>query len=269
MKMDDMMFNSPLFTLIQVLIIFVIFYVATICVKWVYNKLKSNPHFKDSRFLNLTEYLPEEEANTITQVFYLVMIIVFVTNIIYLFFAWRDNSLNLLLLDIFVSIFLAVNDDVNFSKKLLLFALLPFGSLGYLLFGNSWISLLDVVHAFAFIYFIKVYYQKFVEFTETNSLGITIMLLFIIVFISFLVTMIVENKTPIDSLVMVSNAFTSNGYSVLGKTGLGKLNAIVLVWSGFILSGVGTATLAVSIVMRHTDEKFDKLEELIKKNNKD
>ena len=80
--------------------------------------------------------------------------------------------------------------------------------------------------------------------------------------------MLVEGKTPIDSLVMVSNAFTSNGYAVLGKTGLGKIDSLILVWGGFFLSGVGTATLAVGIVMRKTDEKFDRLEELIKKNKK-
>ena len=72
----------------------------------------------------------------------------------------------------------------------------------------------------------------------------------------------------ISSMIMSSNAFTSNGYAVLGNSVPGKLDSLVLAWGGFILSGVGTATLAVGIVMRKTDEKFDKLEELIKKNKK-
>ena len=65
---------------------------------------------------------------------------------------------------------------------------------------------------------------------------------------------------------MVSNAFTSNGYAVLGDSVPGKLNSIVLVWSGFIISGVGTATLTAAILTRTYHNKFeeydDKLEEL-------
>ena len=81
-------------------------------------------------------------------------------------------------------------------------------------------------------------------------------------------TMLVENVSPLDALVMVSNAFTSNGYADLGNSSVGKLNSLILVWSGFILSGVATATLAVAIVMKHVNEDFDRLEELVKKNKK-
>ena len=66
---------------------------------------------------------------------------------------------------------------------------------------------------------------------------------------------------------MVSNAFTSNGYAVLGDSPIGKLNSLFLVWGGYILSGVGTATLATALVSRHFNKKFKELEELIKSNN--
>ena len=65
----------------------------------------------------------------------------------------------------------------------------------------------------------------------------------------------------LDALVMVSNAFTSNGYAVLGTTTIGKLNSLFLVWGGYILSGVGTATLATALVSRHFNKKFEKMEE--------
>ena len=75
---------------------------------------------------------------------------------------------------------------------------------------------------------------------------------------------------------MVSNAFTSNGYAVLGHTIPGKINSLVLVWGGYLLSGVGTATLTGAILMAHfnrrlddVNEKLDNLEELIKKNNEE
>ena len=82
-------------------------------------------------------------------------------------------------------------------------------------------------------------------------------------------TIVVEGVASFDSIAMVSNAFTSNGYAILGKSGLGKVNAIFLVWSGFILSGVGTATLTVAIVMSQVNSKFDHLEDLVRKNKKD
>ena len=100
-------------------------------------------------------------------------------------------------------------------------------------------------------------------------MGIAIILLFLIVFFSFLATQVAEGANALDSLVMVSNAFTSNGYAVLGSSIAGKLDAIVLVWAGYILSGVGTATLTAAILTRHFNSKFEELEELIKKNNEE
>ena len=71
---------------------------------------------------------------------------------------------------------------------------------------------------------------------------------------------------------MVSNAFTSNGYAILGSSIIGKINEIFLVWSGYLLSGVGTATLTAAILKRHFDikdkelnDKIDKLDNKIEK----
>ena len=80
-------------------------------------------------------------------------------------------------------------------------------------------------------------------------------------------TQFTENVNALDSLVMVSNAFTSNGYAVLGHTIAGKINSIILVWSGYLLSGVGTATLAAGILIRHFNNKVENLEEEVRKNN--
>ena len=66
---------------------------------------------------------------------------------------------------------------------------------------------------------------------------------------------------------MVSNAFTSNGYAVLGDSPIGKLNSLFLVWGGYILSGVGTATLTTALLSRHFNKRFEELEEMIKNNN--
>ena len=255
---------------VALFIIFMIFAVMVFIAKFASAKFKASELFKSSRFFNPQEYLPEEELSTIKQVLYLVMIVIIVMNMLYLFFGWRDDSFNLLVFDIIVSLYLAVNTDISSVKnKLILFLLIPFGSIAQLVDPTSWIAFFDLLHVFVFAYFAEQYYRRFLEYTQDNSLGITIMLLFLIVFISFFVTMVVEVVSPIDAIEMVSNAFTSNGYAILGKSGLGKVNAIFLVWSGFILSGVGTATLTVAIVMSHVNSKFDHLEDLVRKNKKD
>ena len=112
-------------------------------------------------------------------------------------------------------------------------------------------GLIDFIHIPVFIYFIKVYYDKFSDYTESHGLSLTIILLFVIVFISFLVTQLVEGVNPLDSMVMVSNAFTSNGYAILGHSIPGKINSIFLVWGGYIISGTATASLTAAILLRH------------------
>ena len=247
-----------------------IFIVMAYVGKFIYGKIKSSSTLKDSKFLNIEEYLPEEESTTIKQVFYLIMILIFVVNMIYIILGLREVSLNLLLLDIIVSLYVIINGDISFSKNKLAYCLvIPLASMSHLIFNNNFITFMDGFHIFVFLYLIKIYYQKFIEYTETNSLRITILFLFGIVFVSFFITMIVERTTPLNALVMVSNAFTSNGYSVLGHSKFGKINALILVWSGFLLSGVGTATLAVAIVMKYANDKFDHLEEKVKKIKKD
>jgi hypothetical protein len=64
---------------------------------------------------------------------------------------------------------------------------------------------------------------------------------------------------------MVSNAFTSNSFDASGKNVIGKLNSLVLAWSGFILSGVGTATLTVSIVNEYVNRQFAEIKDLARK----
>ena len=140
-----------------------------------------------------------------------------------------------------------------------------------------------VFHLIGFLYVIKTYISKFNQYTESNGLGISILLLIGIVFFSFIFTPLTEGVDLLDALVMVSNAFTSNGYAVLGSSVVGKINSIFLVWGGYLLSGVGTATLTAAILKKHhdvknkelhdkiddLDKKIDNLEGLLKKNNDD
>ena len=223
-----------------------------------------------NKVFNPREYFPEEEIHSLRQVFYLIMMAACFINILYSLVFVSTDVIYLVIFDILLSLFVAIRlDRSTLKNKILIFLLVPYGSLTYLLFGNTLVGFLDFLHVPIFIYIIKLYYDKFREYTESNGLGIAIILLFLIVFISFLATQIAEGANALDSLVMVSNAFTSNGYAVLGNSIAGKLDAIVLVWAGYILSGVGTATLTAAILTRHFNSKFEELEELIKKNNEE
>lgn len=258
---------SLLFVLAQIVLAIIIFAVIFFIGKVVVKYLINNTTLKNSALFNIREYFPEEEIPALRQVYYLSMILIFTVTMMYILSSWGPETVNIAYIDIILSCFLATKIKPDSLKhKLMLVALVPFGSINFLIFGMTFVNLVDIIHAPMYLYFVKMYYQKFVEYTETNSLGITIILLYSIIFISFIVTMIVEKVSPLNSLVMVSNAFTSNGYSILGSSGWGKINALILVWSGFLLSGVGTATLTVAIVMKHVDKEFDRLEKLVKRN---
>ena len=249
----DGVFGTILELILEVIIFFIMVGIGIFIYKWV--KVGS------VKLFNNREVLPEDEIHTFKQVFYLIIMSLAFVDIIYSLIQGKV-IIYIVIFDIVLSVFLAINLDKSSLKgKLILLLLVPFESLNLLMFNVPLIRFVDIIHILVFAYFVKVYYDKFRQYTESNSLGITILILYVIVFVSFIVTQIVEGVNPLDSLVMVSNAFTSNGYSVLGSSIGGKLNAIVLVWGGYILSGVGTATLAATILMKHFNHKFRDMEE--------
>lgn len=242
----------------------------------------------NSKIFNPKEFFPEEEVHTLTQLAYLALMSACFINVMYTLIYVNVDSIYFALADITLSLFIAVTMDKSTTpRKLFLLLVVPYGALSYLLFNNPLVGFLDLIHVLVFICFIKHYYDRFMEYTQSNALGIAIVLVFSIIFVSFIITSFVEPGSPLDSIVMVSSAFTSNGYVVLGNSDAGKLNGLILVWAGFIISGVGTATLTAAILTRRfnkkikdydrefeslnnnfeeIDSRFDELENLIKKN---
>ena len=256
-----------LFVFLGVLVFLGLYYLSLYLLRY----LKKNRH---NRLLNSAEYLPEEETQTLKQVFFLIILTICFVDIIYSLVFWpsADFYFHFIFYDIIVSLIacLAIKKETPMEKIIMIF-LIPISSFAHFAFDEPLILLLIllVIHFIGLIYVIKLYYGKFIHYTESNGLGISILLLFGLVFISFIFTSFAEGKDLLDSLVMVSNAFTSNGYAVLGNSSIGKLNSIFLVWGGYILSGVGTATLTAALVSRHFNKKFEELEELIKNNNEE
>ena len=251
---------------LQFVVELVIFLVLCAIGRFAYYKIKNSSH----RLLNPQEYLPEEEIFSLKQIFYLIMMALCFVNVLYSLLAGSGDWVYFAVFDIALSVYIAATlKQRSWKAWVLILLLVPYGSLAYLFFDLSIVSAIDLIHIPVFLYFIKVYYGKFTQYTESNGLGVTVILLFVLIFASFLVTQIVEQVNALDALVMVSNAFTSNGYSILGQSIPGKFNAIVLVWSGYVLSGVGTATLTAALLTRHFNHKFDKLEKLIKEDKED
>lgn len=219
-----------------------------------------------NRLFDPKEYLPEDEIHTLKQVSYLSLMAVCFICVLYIFIFQQTDFLYFAVLDLFVSLFIAITADKStWYRKAFILLLIPYGSLTFLLFGHCLMGWLDLIHIPIMAYYIKYYYDKFTTYTEANSLGITIILLFSIIFLSSINTMFVESKNPLDALVMVSNAFTSNGYAVLGNSIPGKINSILLVWAGFIISGVGTATLTLALSKRHYNRKFEEVQEKLER----
>ncbi len=251
--------------LIPILVFGVLFAVG----KFIHKKLANS----GSRVLNPREYFPEQELETLRQVFYLIMMMIFFVFILYIMMVQAKEIMPIAVLQIVLSVYVALTLDYSkWYNKILFFLLVPYESV-VLLVSGDFLSLgpIYIIHILVYAYFIKVYFSKFWKYTDTNGLGITIVLLFVIIFVSFIVTLFAEGVEPLNSAVMVSNAFTSNGYAILGNSGIGKLTSLVLVWSGYIISGVGTATLTAAILLRHNqkrekelNERLDELESLIK-----
>ena len=267
-------------TIIEFVMEIIVFMALMLVFRFLFDRLKQSPH----KILKPKEYFPEEELHSLKQMSYLIMMGLLFISILYNVVYIGEDLLSFVIFDILISLYVATKlDKSSWKNWILLILLIPYGSLTYFMFCKSLVGYIALIHIPVFIYFIKVYYDKFREYTESNGLGITILLLFTIVFISFFITQLAENVDPINALVMVSNAFTSNGYAVLGTSVIGKINSIFLVWGGYLLSGVATATLAAGILKRHQDmkneelyekideldKKIDNLEELIKKNNND
>lgn len=232
------------------------------------SKLKN----RQNRLLNPSEYFPEEQVQSLKQVYYLILMFVIILSVTNFFFdneIFLSNSAEFYtfnsILDIIISVYIATMFyRENWKKNMILIVFLfPLSSMSYLIFGPSYIEIWDFMRIPFLFYLIKILYDRFKSFTDENNLGISIILLFSIIFLSVISTIFLENKDPLDAIVMVSNAFTSNGYAILGDSPGGKINSVILVWSGYIISGAATATLTATIILRYIQHQLDAYNEKV------
>ena len=240
-------------TLFQLSVVIIIFLVLTLLGKVIYHTLKK----KYGNSMNINKLLPEDEVHTLIQVFYLILMALCVVNIFYSLVGSQSDVYYFAIFDIALSLYFAITLDMSSWKNRVIWLLLvPYGSLVYPIFGLSLVIFADFLHAFIFIYIAKLNLDKFIEYTN-------IILLFTVIFAGFFITQYAEGANALDSLVIVSNQFTGNGYSSFGNTISGKLNSLLLVWGGYILSGVGAATLTAALSIRHFKKEFEELKKMI------
>ena len=222
-----------------------------------------------NKSLDPHEYLPVEEILSLKQVYYLILILVIYICIINFFFdrffavsseLFLVNSI----IDIIISTYLAVTlYDSSLRSRITAIFLMPLASISSLVFGGTLLGYWDFIRIPTLLYIVVHFYNKFLDYTDRNNLGKLILILISIIFTCLVLTIFLETQNPINSLAMVSNAFTSNGYAVLGESVGGVLTSTFLVWSGYIISGVATATLAAAIVNKNSKKKYKNLEEKI------
>lgn len=248
-------------TLTQLVIVMIIFLGLTVIGEFIYKIIKNN-YINN---IDMNNYLPEDEIHTLKQVFYLILMALCLVNIFYSFVGEGKEFMYFFpIFDILLSLYFAIQLDKSLTKnKIIWILLVPYGALSFVLFDVTIVLYISIIHVIVFIYMAKLNYDKFMKYTNSNGLGISIVLLFLIIFLSFFITQYSEEVNALDSLVMISNQFTGNGYGIFGNTVLGKLNSLLLVWGGYALSGVSASTLTAAILMKYFRKRFKEIEKLI------
>lgn len=247
--------------LFQFAVVIIIFLVLTLLGEFLYKIIKNN--YLNS--IDMNDYLPEDEIHSLKQIFYLILMALCIVNVFYsLVGDGMEFLYSFIIFDIALSLYFAITlDKSSIKNKIIWLLLVPYGALSLLLFDTHLVIYMDIIHVLVFLYFAKLSFDKFMEYTHSNGLGVTIILLFVIIFASFFITQYSEEVNALDSLIMISNQFTGNGYGIFGTSIPGKLNSLLLVWGGYVLSGVSAATLTAAILTNHFRKRFKELERLI------
>lgn len=251
-----MMLSSNMYIILTFIILLIIVLILVLIKERLYVKYLEKVSKVDGEV-----FLPRDELVYLKQIFYLVMGSFSLLSLITLYLGVEYNYVDICYLDIILSfisiIYIADKRKFNFILAILM---IPTRSVIWLL-GIHDMNVIAIfafllIHIVAMILAAIFFFKRFLKYTKSNNLGYTVLIFIGILSIGLLVTAFFEDTTLLDSVVMISNAFTSNGYTVLGKSFGGKVVSILLVWGGYLLSGVGTATLAAAIITTYLRGKI-------------
>lgn len=224
-----------------------------------------------------TKFLPHDELYYLNQIFLLLAGLICIISTVFAFYLVGDTNVTefVFINSIMATIFFIYIADKSYLNFIICLFLIPINSIIWMICTVDLPMIFIIINClgglFAGLYFIS----KFIKYTKRNDLGLTVVIFGLIISSSILITIFGEKVNLIDNFVMISNAFTSNGYYVAGTSYYGKLDNILLVWGGYLLSGVGTATLAAAIInnnfknkLKSSEVKINKLNEELEKLNK-
>lgn len=122
-------FNVICELVIPILIFGILFVVG----KLIYKKLDNS----ESRLLNPSEYLPEQELETLKQVYYLIMMLILFIFIIYITSVHKMDVFPIAILQIVVSVYIALTLDYSsWNNRILFFLLVPYESIILFVFNQ-------------------------------------------------------------------------------------------------------------------------------------
>ena len=228
--------------------------------------------------VDLENWLPIEQMKEFKQLFYLIIAGLLIADLYYLIVmnTYFNYIWDLVIFDFILSIIAGIYifDTDNLPKTIiLLITLIPFTGYtftGYYGLGAVPFIILEIIHIIGILYIIYLSFKEFKSYSESHKLGYTILLLYIVVTIAVFLSTRFQHLGLLDSLVYCSNAFTSNGYGLVNATSVGgKIVSLILVWSGYILSGVTTAILTLALLSRYYNNKINIIEEKAIKTEKE
>ena len=210
------------------------------------------------------QFLPEDEIHYLRQIFYLLVPIILIFGLIATLI-FNERLENYFIVESILStasmiaiLYKSNNKILNLIMGVLL---IPAPSIFNLLGGEA-PNILIILHCIGIILGSLYLLNKFREFTIQKELKLVVVVFVVIITSGLFITAYSENAGLLNTVSLVSNAFTSNGYTIVGTTLYGKLTNIYLVWGGYLLSGVGTATLTAGILNSHFKKQKKDLEEL-------
>lgn len=173
-----------------------------------------------------------------------------------------NNLLEFAISDIIVSI-IAIFLVRRNSHYILIVGYLPITSIVCLIYPEAIYSLLilicSIIHAIFTIFALIKLKDIFVKYSKDNNLNYFIVVAFLMMIICFGISLVAEGQNKSDAIYHSIAVFTSNGYGeVVENTFLGKLSSNLLMVIGYIMSTVGTASLASLLIRNYLSKTFKK-----------
>lgn len=245
---------------IELILLYLVYFILIIAI-FAINKFSLKSYNIESE-----QFLPEDEIHYLRQIFYLLTPTLLILGFIGAILSNNPEARGYyFIIASILSTISIISILYNSHKKILniiiAILLIPAASIFKIMGGQS-PTILLIIHFIGIILSSIYLFKKFIDFTTKKDLSLLVIIFVIFVVSGFFITGYGEKTNLVNTIVLVSNAFTGNGYSIVGESIYGKITSIYLVWGGYLLSGVGTATLTAGILSVYFKKQQKEIKEL-------